>query len=62
MKKMFEILHHIFESIIYSIYIGILVYCYLYAFCKPTIENLIDKTNSLENKQEILHQAIQIAD
>lgn len=53
-----DLLNQSFDSLINSIYIGLLVYAYLYAFNKPTTVQLIDKTNSLEYKQDILHQAI----
>lgn len=53
-----DLLNQAFDSLINSIYIGLLVYAYLYAFNKPTTVQLTDKTNSLEYKQDILHQAI----
>lgn len=51
-------LNYLFENIFNSIYIGLLVYYYLYTFNKPIIDKLIVKTNSLEYKQDILHQAL----
>jgi len=58
-ESIFDLLAKAFDSLINSIYVGLLVYAYLYALNKPTTDNLIEKTNSLEYKQDILHQAIQ---
>jgi peptidoglycan hydrolase-like protein with peptidoglycan-binding domain len=59
---MFETMMEHFETALNtignSIYIGLLVYSYWYAFYKPTINDLITRTNNLEGKQEILYQAI----
>jgi hypothetical protein len=59
---MFETMMPLFENALNtignSIYIGLLVYSYWYAFYKPTADDLITRTNNLENKQEILYQAI----
>lgn len=56
---MFDLLAKAFDSLINSIYIGLLVYAYLYALNKPTTDHLIEKIKSLEYKQDLLHQAIQ---
>lgn len=53
------LLTNVFDSLINSIYIGLLVYTYLYALNKPTTVHLIEKIKSLEYKQDLLHQAIQ---
>ena len=59
---MFETMMPLFETSLNtignSIYVGLLVYSYWYAFYKPTADDLIIRTNNLENKQEILYQAI----
>lgn len=55
----FDLFTKAFDSLINSIYIGLLVYAYLYAFNKLTTDHLIDKITSLEYKQDLLHQAIQ---
>jgi peptidoglycan hydrolase-like protein with peptidoglycan-binding domain len=54
----FEFIGLAVDSIVNSIYIGLLVYSFCYAFYKPTINDLITRTNNLEGKQEILYQAI----
>ena len=46
---------YLFESIFNSIYVGLLVYSYWNAFCKPTIDNLIAKINNIESKQKLLY-------
>lgn len=58
-ERNLDLLSQAFDTLINSIYIGLLVYSYLYAFNKPTIDHLIEKVSSLEYKQDILHQAIQ---
>jgi peptidoglycan hydrolase-like protein with peptidoglycan-binding domain len=59
---MFETMMPLFETALNtignSIYIGLLAYSFCYAFYKPTINDLIIRTNNLENKQELLYQAI----
>jgi hypothetical protein len=59
---MFETMMPLFETSLNtignSIYIGLLVYSYWYAFYKPTADDLIIRTNNLENKQDMLYQAI----
>jgi hypothetical protein len=59
---MFETMMELFENALNtignSIYIGLLVYSFWYAFYKPTADDLIMRTNNLENKQELLYQAI----
>lgn len=57
-ETMMSLLETALNTIGNSIYIGLLVYSYWYAFCKPTADNLIMRTNNLENKQEILYQAL----
>jgi peptidoglycan hydrolase-like protein with peptidoglycan-binding domain len=54
----FEFIGLAVDSIVNSIYIGLLAYSFCYAFYKPTINDLITRTNNLEGKQEILYQAI----
>lgn len=56
---MIETLINSLETIINSMYIGLLVYSFWFAFFNPTINDLIYKNNNLEHKQDILHQAIQ---
>ena len=59
---MFETTMDLFEkvanSLDNSIYIGLLAYSFWYDFYKPTIDRLILKTKCLEDKQEILYQAM----
>jgi peptidoglycan hydrolase-like protein with peptidoglycan-binding domain len=54
----FEFIGLALDSIVNSIYIGLLAYSFCYAFYKPTINDLITRTNNLEGKQDILYQAI----
>lgn len=53
-----ELFENALNTIGNSIYIGLLVYSFWYAFYKPTADDLIMRTNNLENKQELLYQAI----
>ena len=55
---MMELFENALNTIGNSIYIGLLVYSFWYAFYKPTADDLIMRTNNLENKQELLYQAI----
>jgi|LakMenEpi03Aug12_release.lakeMendotaPanAssembly.Ray.scaffolds.fasta_scaffold171030_4 hypothetical protein len=57
-ETMMPLFENALNTIGNSIYIGLLVYSYWYAFYKPTADDLITRTNNLENKQEILYQAI----
>jgi uncharacterized phage infection (PIP) family protein YhgE len=58
-EKIIYLLTNVFYSLINSIYIGLLVYAYLYSPNKPTTDHLIEKIKSLEYKQALLHQVIQ---
>ena len=55
---MMPLLENVLNTIGNSIYIGLSVYSYWYAFYKPTADDLIMRTNNLEKKQEILYKAI----
>ena len=57
-ETMMPLFENALNTIGNSIYIGLLVYSFCYAFYKPTINDLITRTNNLEGKQEILYQAI----
>jgi hypothetical protein len=54
----FDIIANIIDSIFQSLYIGLLAFSYYYLFISPHINEMKDKIKYLEDRQEIIYNAV----